>query len=138
MTELDSLKRVVNESGELSKRGQNKEALRLLDGAIAEAVRESRRTWVSVLCRHASVIADEMGDLPLVRKYRERCLELDPENPLTLCSLAEVLHRLGVDDLAKKYAAKSYQLSMNRDTELDRAVIESLRQTWPDLEGWQS
>jgi len=40
----------------------------------------------------------------------------------------------GIEDaLAKEYAVKSYQLSVRRDTELDRAVVESISKQWPDI-----
>jgi tetratricopeptide (TPR) repeat protein len=134
VAEIDLLKRTINESSELSKRGENQRALKLLDDAIAEAIRENRSIWVCTLSRHASVIADEMGDLHLVRRYREQCLVRDPDNPFTLSSLADVLHRQGEDDLARQFATKSYRLSMQRDTELDRALVESLLKTWPDIQ----
>lgn len=74
-----------------------------------------------------------MGDLGLVRRCREQCLSHDADNPLTLLSLAEVLDRQGEAALAKEYAVKSYQLSVRRDTELDRAVVESISKQWPEI-----
>jgi len=108
MAAIDHLRRVIDQSSELSKQGNNPKALELLDDEIARAVRESRGIWTSTLSRHASAIADQMGDLGLVRRYRELCLAHDPDNPLTLLSLAEVLDRQGEDTLAKEYAVKSY------------------------------
>jgi hypothetical protein len=133
MAAIDRLKRVINQSSELSKQGNNPKALELLDDEIAHALQESRAIWVCTLSRHASAIADQMGDLGLVRRYREQCLAHDPDNPLTLLSLAEVLDRQGEDALAKEYAVKSYQLSVRRDTELDRAVVESIFKQWPEI-----
>jgi hypothetical protein len=133
MAAIDRLKRVINQSSELSKQGNNAKALELLDDEIAHAIRESRGIWVCTLSRHASAIADQMGDLGLVRRYREQCLAHDPDSPLTLLSLAEVLDRQGEDALAKEYAVKSYQLSVRRDTELDRAVAESISKQWPEI-----
>jgi len=133
MAAIDRLKRVINQSSELSKQGNSPKALELLDDEIAHAVRESRGIWVCTLSRHASAIADQMGDLDLVRRYREQCLAHDPDNPLTLLSLAEVLDRQGEVALAKEYAIKSYQLSVQLDTELDRAVVESISKQWPEI-----
>lgn len=133
MAAIDRLRTVIDQSSELSKQGKNPKALELLDDEIARAVRESRGVWASTLSRHASAIADQMGDLGLVRRYREQCLAHDPDNSLTLLSLAEVLGRQGDDALAKEYAAKSYQLSVRRDTELDRAVVESISKQWPEI-----
>jgi hypothetical protein len=133
MAAIDRLKRVINKSSELSKQGNNSKALELLDDEIAHAVRESRGIWVCALSRHASAIADQTGDLGLVRRYREQCLAHDSDNPLTLLSLAEVLDRQGEHALAKEYAIKSYQLSVQRGTELDRAVVESISKQWPEI-----
>ena len=133
MVTSDRLKRVINQSSELSKQGNHPEALQLLDDEIAHAVRESRGIWVCTLRRHASAIADQMGDLGLVRRYREQCLAHDPDHPLTLLSLAEVLDRQGEGALAREYALKSYQLSVRRGTELDRAVVESISKQWPEI-----
>lgn len=134
MSEIDLLKSAVNESSQLSTCGEHLKALKVLENAIAEAIRENRPVWIRVLSRHASVLADEMGDLGLVRQYREQCLAHDPDNPLALCALADVLHRQGEDNLAREYALKSYRLSSQKDTDLDRAVVESLLHTWPDLQ----
>jgi hypothetical protein len=43
------------------------------------------------------------------------------------------LDRQGENALAKKYAIKSYQLSVQRGTELDRAVVESVSKQWPEI-----
>ena len=74
-----------------------------------------------------------MGDLTLVRRYREQCLAPDPDNPLALLSSAEVLRRQGDNTLAQKYALSSYSLAAQRDTELDRAVVESISREWPEI-----
>ena len=134
MIPVDRLRSAINDSSELSKLGENQRALKLLDDEIAKAIRENRSVWVCVLSRHASVIADQMGDLRLVRQYREQVLAHDPDNPLTLLSLADVLSRQGENDLAKHYAAKSYKLSVQRDSELDRAVVESIIKQWPNIQ----
>jgi len=134
MKEIDQLKRTVNESSELSKKGEHLKALRLLDAAIAQAVQENRSLWVRVLSRHASALADDMGDLQLVRRYREQCLAEDPKNPMALSSLANVLQKQGEKKLARQYAVEAYRLSSQRATELDRALIQSLLQKWPDLQ----
>jgi hypothetical protein len=133
MAAIDRLKWVINHSSELSEQGNHPKALELLDHEMADAVRESKDIWVRTLSRHASAIADQTGDLGLVRRYREQCLAHDPDNPLTLLSLAEVLDRQGEDALAKQYAIRSYRLSVQRGTELDRAVLESISKRWPEI-----
>lgn len=108
--------------------------MRLLDDSIAEAIQKNKTGWIRTLGRHAATIADHIGDLQRVKHYCEQSLAYAPDDPLTLSSFANTLHRLGEDDLAKQYAAKSYRLSLERSTELDRAIIESLLRTWPDIE----
>jgi tetratricopeptide (TPR) repeat protein len=130
----DELKQIINESSEMSKRGDNALALRLLDSAIEQATKQEQHVSVRVLTRHASAIADSIGDLQAVRRYREQCFSHDPENPITLASLADVLQRQGETKMAKQYALRAYRLASERRTELDEALISSLRKTWPDLD----
>ena len=68
--DLDTVKRAIRESTELSKQGDNQRALRILDESIADALRENHDRWVRVLSRHASAISDSMADLTLVRPNR--------------------------------------------------------------------
>src|SRR6266478_5254406 len=102
MAAIDRLKRVIDQSSELSKQGNNPNALELLDDEIAHAVRESRGIWVSTLSRHATAIAYQLGDLGLVRRYREQCLAHARQ-----CSDATQFGRgvrsQGEDALAKDY-----------------------------------
>jgi hypothetical protein len=63
MVPVDRLRRTINDSSELSKLGENQQALKLLDDEIAQAIRENRKVSICVLSRHAAVIADQMGDL---------------------------------------------------------------------------
>ncbi len=134
MVAIDRLRNAINNSSKLSERGESRKALILLDDEIAHAVSENKNIWVCTLSRHASVIADQIGDLGLVRRYREQCPAHDPDNPLTLLGLAEVMDRQGEKALAKDYAIRSYQLSAQRGTtELDRAVMESISKQWPEI-----
>ena len=136
MAALDQVKRAIKESSELSQHGENLSALALLDEAIASlGYGEDSSISVCILTRHASVIAEQLGDLRLVRQYREQVLAHDPDNPLALLSFAGVLHQQGEKTLAEAYARRSYQLSKDRGTELDRAVMESIAKTWPDISG---
>lgn len=137
MSQLDRLKRAINDSSELSKAGENEKALDLLDASITDAIRENLNTWVCTLSRHAAVISDYMGDLRRARGYYERAVKHDPDNTITLYSLADVLRRLGEIDSAKQCAVRCYQLSTQRDNDLDRNVVESLLKTWPELGGRQ-
>jgi hypothetical protein len=78
MVAIDRLKNAINNSSELSGRGENRKALTLLDDEIANAVGESKSIWVCTLSRHASAIADQMGDLGLVRQIASNALLMIP------------------------------------------------------------
>jgi hypothetical protein len=132
--EIDTLNRAINQSSEMSRLGQNQSALKLLDDSIADAIHKNKIGWIRTLSRHAAAIASHIGDVNLVKHYCEQCLTHDPDNPSMLFSLADALQRLGQDNLAKKYAIKSYRLSVKQSTDVDRAIVESLLKTWPDID----
>jgi hypothetical protein len=50
--------------------------------------------------------------------------------------VAQILRRQGEGDLAKAYAAKAYRFGVHSDTDVDRALIESLLKAWPDIQEW--
>lgn len=133
MLTTDWLKRAVNDSSELSKQGSNDEALRLLDGSIQTALGANKINWVQTLCRHASVIADSVGDLASVRRYRELAVQHAPNDAQNLYGLADVLSRQGEAEKARDVAAKSYGLVGNSGDELNRALTELLLKRWPEL-----
>lgn len=134
MPELDEIKRAIRESSELSRRGDNLCALSILDEALAaHSSGQGSSERIRTLARHASVVAEQLGDLRLVRKYREQVLSHNPDDPLALLSLAETLQQAGEQGLAASYARRSYQLSKDRGTELDRAVMESVAKGWPEI-----
>ncbi|HKT11417.1 MAG TPA: hypothetical protein VJW77_06275 [Terriglobia bacterium] len=110
MSDIEQLKCIIRESDELSKIGENKRALKLLDDSIAQAIQESNAVWVRMLCRHAAVLCDHAGELDLVRRYRERILAYSLDDALSLYALAEFSFRQGRPDEAKGYVAKCYQI----------------------------
>ena len=91
MADLDSLKDTIERSSDLWQSGQHQEALKFLDDCLASASQEKRDDWITILGMHASVIAESMGDLGLVRRYCEQVLAYDPQNALALFRLADVL-----------------------------------------------
>ncbi len=52
---------------------------------------------------------------------------------MALYSLADALFQEGQTDLAKQFAVKSYELSVQRDTEQGRALIELIIKRWPEI-----
>ena len=79
-----------------------------------------------------------MGDLPLVRYYREKCLAFGPDDPMALYGLARVLCQLGEMQLAKENAKRSYQICVRGGTEIDRTVMEMIAKQWPEISEDQS
>ena len=134
VTDIERLKRIIRESGELSRTGEDKRALKLLDDSIAQAIQECNVAWVRTLCRHAAVLCDHAGELDLVRRYSERVLAYSPDDTLSLYALADVSFRQGRPDEAKDYAAKCYQICEGRGTSNDKALIELLLKQWPELQ----
>ena len=97
-------KGVMSASTKLVRQNDNEGALRLLDDAIAVAIRENESQWVLTLSHHAAVISNFLGDLSLVKHYYEQSLALNPENPRALSGLADVAKEQGELKLAKEYA----------------------------------
>src|SRR5512146_760881 len=74
------LKRRVRDSSELSKAGRANAALELLTVSIHTALKANRLNWAQTLCRHASAIADSIGDLASVRLYRGLAVQHAPND----------------------------------------------------------
>jgi tetratricopeptide (TPR) repeat protein len=110
MSDLERLKRIVQQGGDLSKLGQDEDALVLLDEAITEAVRNNQVMRVRILSHHAAVTSDSIGDRQRVRHYFEQSLASNPNNSRALFGLAKALHREGKTELAKQYADKCYSV----------------------------
>jgi hypothetical protein len=133
MHTLDDVKRVIQISSDLSQKGQDAAALRLLDESIAEVLKCNNRHWMRILSRHASVIADRLGDLTLVRHYREQTLTYSEDDPVALYGLADILFRQGETDKAKQYAASAYELCVRRSGEHDKSLLDLIAKRWPEI-----
>jgi tetratricopeptide (TPR) repeat protein len=134
MSESDEVRLTMVKSAKLWRSGDLRRALKLLDGSIAEAVRQGRRDWAQALSRHAAVMCRLDGDLRSARRYNEQALSYGPDSPMTIYGLAEVLLEQGEAELAREYAKKCYELSVRGGTELDRARIELIVRRWPELD----
>jgi Tfp pilus assembly protein PilF len=80
----------MSASTKLLQQDKNDEALRILDEAIEEAVRDGDKSWVRTLCHHAAIIAEFTENLDLAKHYYEQSLASNPENAQTLYGLARV------------------------------------------------
>ena len=133
MRDKDPLKDILLKSMELSKVGRQEEAFALLDESLSEAVRENRLMWIPILCRHAAVISDSIGNLQRTKHYYEQSLGFDPHDVGSLYGLANALQRQGETQLAKQYASKCFQSIQHSEKELDRAVLELILKSWPEF-----
>jgi len=140
VSNLDALKDILRRSVVLWENGQHAEALRFLDAWIARAEEEHEALYVQQLSMHASVLAQSIGDSGLVKRYSAQVLSSDPGDSLAqalaLYTLADALFREGEINLAKKYAARSYTLVADADTEEDRGLLELLINKWPEVREW--
>lgn len=135
MGELDQLTRVMRDSNELWRMGEPRMALELLDESIAEAIRQKKDQWVQVLCRHAALISESVGDLPRAKEYNEQALVHGPDNPMALYGLAKVLHDQGETELAQQYAAKCKEAVVRSGSEIYQGVLDLIAKRWPELMG---
>ena len=133
ISDIQQLKRAIQQSNELSKQGEDEKASALPDDLLARAVREKRVTWIRILSHHAAVISDSMGDVQRVRKYYEQSLASNPDNPMTLHGLAKTLRRQGETELADQCATKSYRAIQHSESEIDRALLELIIDSWPEF-----
>jgi hypothetical protein len=123
--------------------GENRspEALEILDEWIAKAERESEIAWVDMLCGQAAMIAGEIDDLPLIKRYCEKVLSHNNEAVLATAMahyrLAGGMFRHGEVDLAKQHAARSYALVARPSTDEERGLLELLVKCWPEIANWK-
>jgi tetratricopeptide (TPR) repeat protein len=123
----------MSSSVKLAQQGDNEEALRLLDGAIAMAINEKENRWVLTLSHNAAVISNSLGNWSQVKHYYEKSLAFNPENPRALAGLADVAKEQGELKLAKKYAARCYKALIEGDDFLKKERLETLLHKWPEV-----
>ena len=134
IVDFDRLRSAVNSSIELTKSGEYRQALRLLDDAISEATRDGENRFVPTLCHHAAVICRSQRDLQTATHYYEQSLTCNPENPRALYGLAVVVFEEGQADRAKQYAARCYRsLLENDDYRFKTELLDLVLQLWPEL-----
>ena len=131
----DQLWGAINASAELWKIGEQQEALKVLDDAIAYWVQERNQiSPIRTLCHHAAVLCRSVGDLRRVMHYYQQSLTHSPDNPIALYGLAEVALEQGDADLAKQYAKRSYDATVQGEDELaKRGLLDLIVMKWPDI-----
>lgn len=123
----------MQRSLELSKTGQKEQALNILDSALAQAIHDNRGTWVSILCRHAAVLARTMGDRRREIHYEEQALPYAKEYRFAAYHFAQLLLSDGQVGRAEQYATEAYALSVAETTEADRDLVEAILKQWPNV-----
>jgi tetratricopeptide (TPR) repeat protein len=123
----------ISASTNLTGQKRDEEALRLLDEAIALAIRQNENQWVLALSHHAAVISTFLGNFSRVKDYYQKSLAFNPENPRALSGLADVAKKQGELELAREYAVRCYKALMKSDDFLRDARLETLLKEWPEV-----
>jgi tetratricopeptide (TPR) repeat protein len=126
------LKSVTLRIADLSRLGEHRSALKLLDEQIAGST-QYRNETIRALAPIATAISRTIGELQLVRGYCEQRLAVDPEDPAALYELADCLSLLGETEVAKKYARKSYELSLARGGAQGGGYADLIEQRFPEV-----
>jgi hypothetical protein len=124
---------VMLKSLDLVRKGKAEQAFNLLDSALQEATEKSRVIWIRMFCRHTAVVAHIAGDCSREIRYTEKALPYVKDYSFAIYNFAQLLLRNGQADLAKRYAAKAYELSTTGGTDADRDLATALLKQWPDI-----
>jgi Tfp pilus assembly protein PilF len=130
MTELSNLKTGVNGSMKVLESEGLPAAVKLLDAAIEEAVRQGWTRSVQTLCCHAAVLCQFAENLPLRRHYYELSLFHSPANYRALYGLAKVCLEEGQTAPAKLYAKQSYEVLMASHDPLAHTLLDLIELSW--------
>jgi hypothetical protein len=88
------------------------------------------------------MIAGEMDDLRLIKKYCEKVLSHENETALTKAMahyrLANAMFRHGEVALAKQHAARSHALVAHPTSGEERGLLELLVKSWPEISNWKA
>lgn len=133
MTEPSLLRRAIRTSTELARAGHPEQALTVIDHSLAESIRERRTDWIRLLTANGVILCDKTGDLKRAKEYCEQCLLHVPDDPWTLYRLARVMFRLGEFDVAKREAARAYNLARRSTDKEVVGLLKLLTQKWPEV-----
>lgn len=134
MDNFEQVRRAVNGSVELWRLGKQQQALKLLNDAIADSIRDKAGRSVCTLCHHAAVLCQSAGAVGMVKHYYEQSLTHSPENPRALYGLAKVALEQGNADLAEAYAKRSYAATVQEDDEIAKhGLLDLIALHWPEI-----
>jgi hypothetical protein len=123
----------LQESLTFSKAGHTHRALKIVDEAMADAIRDDRGTWVRILACHAAALAQSLGDTERQIQYEERALPFAQEHSFALYNFAQLLLKHGDVARAKRYATEAYRLSRAATTDADRDLVAAILKDWPGI-----
>jgi hypothetical protein len=123
---------VMQRSLELLNTGEKEQALKVLDGGLAEAIQQNQGSWVRILCHHAAVIAHSMQDRRRQITYEEQALPFAKEYRFAAYSFAQLLLRDGQIARAERYAIEAYKLCVAGATEGDHDLVAAILKQWPN------
>lgn len=135
MGEENQFRVAITNSLKFNDQGENAEALKLLDDAIAKAERDGNVSWIRTLCHHAAIVARFNENLTAAQLYYEKSLGSDPENAKALYGLAAVGLDQGHPEIAEQYAKRSHTaiLRLNDDDFLKQGLLDLLLKHWPNI-----
>jgi tetratricopeptide (TPR) repeat protein len=135
MGEENQFRVAITNSLKFNDQGENAEALKLLDDAIAKAERDGNVSWIRTLCHHAAIVARFNENLTAAQLYYEKSLGSDPENAKALYGLAAVALDQGHPEIAEQYAKRSHTaiLRLNDDDFLKQGLLDLLLKHWPNI-----
>jgi hypothetical protein len=130
----ERVEEVIKQSVELAKTGDKEQVLVFLDGALAEVTPENRGdSWTQVLCRHAAVLANAMGDRRREIRYTEQALPYAKDYRFAVYNFARLLLRDGQVYLAERHATEAYKLSLAGGNRSDRDLVAAILKQWPNI-----
>ena len=134
MVDNDIFRAAMRASVRLTQDNKYEEALRVLDEAIAETIRQNRISLTITMCHHAAVTCKFMENSERATAYYEQSLANSPENPVALYGLADIARSSGHDQLAKAYALRCYNALLRDEDLITReGLLEMVTKGWPEV-----
>ena len=115
-------------------RGEHVDALKLLDEALADAIRERDVLWIRTLCHHAAIVSRFTENRASSKRYYEQSLASGPENARALYGLAAVALDEGDPVTARQYATRCRASLLQTDDGIwKQGLLDLIAKNWPDL-----
>lgn len=119
---------------DLSISGQAKEALRLMEEVITEAMKEGDDSSAFLLIDHAAILTGKGRDRSVLKHYYEQYLISCPEHPRALYGLADVAMEGGQTEIAKQYAKRCHRaILLSHDEKIKRDLLDLVLERWPEV-----